>query len=261
MAAKPDPFIAFQSLRVDKKSATPIYLQMAEGLVALLRSGLFAPGSLLPPERFFCEQYRISRMTLRQTMAMLEREGLIESHRGRGTFVTPKRLQKQQQEMRSFTEEIRIRGGGAQSRMISFKLVEPGPSAREFFGLSEGSRIYEICRLRLKEGTPLAVETCQILQRLAPWLERFDLEKNSLYQILEESYGLRLDACAEEISAELPSAAHRRLLGIPRSCAVLVVNRKAYTDAGAALELTRSTYRGDLYSAVVHSIRRKKEHF
>jgi len=219
MAAKPDPFIAFQSLRLDKKSATPIYLQMAEGLVALLRSGLFAPGSLLPPERFFCEQYRISRMTLRQTMAMLEREGLIESHRGRGTFVTPKRLQKQQQEMRSFTEEIRIR------------------------------------------GTPLAVETCQILQRLAPWLERFDLEKNSLYQILEESYGLRLDACAEEISAELPSAAHRRLLGIPRSCAVLVVNRKAYTDAGAALELTRSTYRGDLYSAVVHSIRRKKEHF
>jgi GntR family transcriptional regulator len=258
MSAKPDPFAAFQSLRLDKNSPTPIYLQIAEALASLLKSNLFPPGSLLPPERFFCERYGISRMTLRQTMVMLKREGLIESHRGRGTFVAPQRLQKQQQEMRSFTEEIRSRGGSAQSRVISFELVVPTLSTRKFFGLSEGNRVYEICRVRLKDGTPLAVETSQLSQRLAPWLERFDLEKNSLYRILEESYGLRLDACIEEISAELPSAAHRRLLGIPRSCAALVVNRKAFTDTGEALELTRSTYRGDLYSAVVHSVRRKK---
>jgi GntR family transcriptional regulator len=258
MSARPDPFAAFESIRLDKKSPTPLYLQIAEALAALLKGGLLRPGSLLPPERFFCQQYRISRMTLRQTMAMLQREGLIESHRGRGTFVAPQRLQKQQQEMRSFTEEIRLRGGRAQSRMISFAQVAPTPSAREFFGLAEGKKVYEICRLRLSNGTALAVETAQISQRLAPWLERFDLEKNSLYRILEESYGLRLDASTEEISAELPSARDRRLLGISRSSAVLVVNRQAFTDAGEALELTRSTYRGDLYSAVVHSIRKNK---
>ena len=48
-------------------------------------------------------------------------------------------------------------------------------------------------RLRLRDGVPLAVEDVQISQRLCPGLDRFDLARNSLYAILEESYGLRLE--------------------------------------------------------------------
>ena len=56
-------------------------------------------------------------MTLRQTLVMLKREGLSN---------------RTGQEMRSFTEEIRIRGGSARSRVISFTLVVPRSSARKF---------------------------------------------------------------------------------------------------------------------------------
>lgn len=258
MSAKADPVAAFRSVTLDKKSGKPIYVQIAEGMGSLLERGGFAPGFLLPAERVLCEQYGVSRMTLRQAMGILERKGLIESHRGRGTFVAPKRLQKQEQELRSFTEEIRTRGGKPHSRLISFEQIAPKRVARDFFSLSEGEKIYEICRLRLKDETPLAVESVQVPLRLAPWLERFDLAKNSLYRIFEESYGLKLERSIEEISAELPSAADRKLLEIPKNVAVLVVNRKTFTDTGNAIELSRSTYRGDLYSAIVHSIRKTK---
>jgi DNA-binding GntR family transcriptional regulator len=56
----------------------------------------------------------------------------------------------------------------------------------------------------------------------------------------------------------LPSAADRKLLELPKNVAVLVVSRKTFTETGNAIELSRSTYRGDLYSAIVHSVRKRK---
>src|SRR2546429_6821796 len=66
-----------------------------------LKSGALPAGYVLPPERALCERFGISRMTLRQAMGLLDREGLIESRRGRGTVVTPARLRKQQQDRKS----------------------------------------------------------------------------------------------------------------------------------------------------------------
>src|SRR5437764_11654208 len=155
MSAKADPFEPLRSVTLNKNSGKPIYAQIAEGIGSLLERGFLPAGSLLPAERVLCEQYGVSRMTLRQAMSMLERKGLIESHRGRGTFVAPKRLHKQEKEFRSFTEEIRARGGKPHSRLISFEQIAPKRVARDFFGLSEGEKVYEICRLRLTDETPL----------------------------------------------------------------------------------------------------------
>jgi len=248
----------FSSIRLDKDAPTPIYLQIAEGISALLTNGALPAGYVLPPERALCEQFGISRMTLRQAMSLLDREGLIEARRGMGTVVTHSRLRKQQQELRSFSEEIRERGGRPHSRLLSLERDVPTPIVRDFFELRDQQRVYAISRLRLNDGEPLALELVHIPERLCPGLERFDVAKNSLYQILEESYGLRLENCTEEISAEIPSAQHRKLLALPRNTAVLVVNRKTFTDDGRAVEFTRSTFRGDCYSAIVHSVRKKK---
>lgn len=248
----------FASIRLDKNSPAPIYLQIAEGISDLLKSGVLPAGHVLPPERVLCEQFGVSRMTLRQAMSLLDREGLIESRRGRGTVVTPTRLRKQQQELRSFSEEIRDRGGCPESRLISLERIVPGESVRDFLELTDQQKVYEIQRLRLKDGEPLALELAHIPERLCPGLERFDVAKNSLYQILEESYGLRLENCIEEISAETPTLKLRKLLDLPKNAAVLVVDRKTFAEDGRAVEFTRSTYRGDQYSAIVRSVRKKK---
>jgi len=248
----------FRRLRLDKRAPTPAYAQIADAVGGLLRSGALPPGYPLPPERVLCDQFGVSRMTLRQAMGILEREGLILSHRGKGTFVAHDRLKKQQQELRGFTEEILARGGKPESRLLSFRQVAPPAAAREFFAMAQGENLYEIRRIRLSGGVPLTLETVQLCERLCPRLEQFDLEKNSLYRILERSYGLRLGSCVEEISAELPAAEHRRHLDLPRGVAILTIHRNTYTDSGLPLELTKSAYRGDLYSAIVHSVRRQR---
>ena len=248
----------FSSIRIDKDASTPIYQQIAEAIGALLASGVLPPGYVLPPERVLCAQFGISRMTLRQAMSLLDRESLINSRRGVGTVVTHIRLAKQQLEALSFTEEIRAPGGRPESRMISLELAIPTPSVRDFFELYEQQKVYELQRVRLKDGKPLALEFARLPERLCPGLERFDLARSSLDEILEQSYGLRTETCDEEISAEIPSSQQRKLLSLPARTAVLVINRKAYMEDGRPLELTRSVYRGDRYTSIVHSVRKKK---
>ena len=248
----------WKSVKPDKAKSVPAYAQIAEKMTILLRNGVLAPGSPLPPERILCEEFGVSRMTLRQAFKTLEGEGLLESHRGRGTFVASKRLRKQQQELRSFTEEIVARGGVPESRLLSFKTVAPDHSASEFFGLKEEDTLYEIRRLRSSDGVAMAVETVRIPQDLCPGLARFDIVRHSLYEVLETEYGVVPGTCVEEISADLVTVADRKLLGLSARAAVLVIRRKTHTDSGRAFELTRSIYRADLYSAIVHSVRGKR---
>jgi GntR family transcriptional regulator len=186
---------SFQAARVDKRSPTPVYAQIASGIRSVLHAVAPAPGTLLPPERILCDHFGVSRMTLRQACDLLVRDGLIETQRGRGTLVASPRLLKQQQEMRSFTEEIQARGGTPSSKLIYFRRTEPGPEAREFFRLPEREQVFEIQRVRCNNGLPLALETVQIPCPLCPNLEQHDLVSHSLYRILEEVYGLQLTHC------------------------------------------------------------------
>jgi GntR family transcriptional regulator len=198
-------------------------------------------------------------MTMRQANDLLEREGLIDRQRGRGTFSASNRILKQAQETRSFTEEIRRRGGVPSSRMISFRTAEVSAAAAEYFGVALGEPLYKIERVRLADNVPIALESTEILSRLCPNLERFNLADYSLYQILEENYGIHLAKTEEEISAMQPTSLHRKVLNVPRNVSILFVKRKTYTTDGKPLELAATAYRGDLYSAIIYSSRSRKQ--
>lgn len=97
----------------------------------MLASGVLPPSYLLLPERVFCAQFAISRMTLRQAMGLLDREGLVDSRQGVGTVVMHRRLSRQQQEPRSFSEEVRARRAPG----IAFDLARTGYSGAPRAGL------------------------------------------------------------------------------------------------------------------------------
>lgn len=61
--------------------------QATYALRAALRSGRYAPGHRLPPERDLAEMLRLSRPTLREAIRRLGETGLLESRRGSGTYV------------------------------------------------------------------------------------------------------------------------------------------------------------------------------
>ena len=252
-----DPLL---KVHIDRNVPEPAYLQIAASIKALLQSGKLPANTAMPPEAVLAQRFGVSRMTMRQANDLLEREGLIDRQRGRGTFSASSRILKEAQETRSFSEEIRRRGGVPSSRMVSFRTIAAAAvAASEYFGVALGEPLYEIQRVRLADGVPIAFESTNILSRLCPNLERFNLADYSLYQILEENYGIHLAKTEEEISAIQPTSLHRKMLNVPRNVSILLIKRKTYTTDGKPLELGATAYRGDLYSAIIYSSRSRKQ--
>src|SRR5579864_8891307 len=72
---------------IDRNSPVPFYFQLAELIEQAIVSGRWDPGSRLPSEPELCEQFGLSRTTVRQALSRLEQRGLIERLKGQGTFV------------------------------------------------------------------------------------------------------------------------------------------------------------------------------
>jgi len=243
------------SSRIDRESPVPVYAQIAGSIRTLIRERALPPGTCFPPERIMCERIGVSKMTLRQAYSVLERDGIIGSRRGVGTVVRELRVDKKLPEMRSFTEEMAARGKAASSRLLGFQTTEPSFLAQEFFGLFEHQKVFQIRRLRLGDGQPIAVETVELPAHLFPNLDKIDFQTQSLYRVLEDRYGIQLARCSEEISAASPNRVQKQLLALDRSAALLVITRKSFAINDSPVEVSITAYRGDLYTASIDAVR------
>lgn len=72
---------------IDPKSGVPLYIQIQEGIKALIVKGAYPPGEQLPTVRQLAVDLRINSNTVARAYSELEREGIISTHQGRGTFV------------------------------------------------------------------------------------------------------------------------------------------------------------------------------
>ena len=75
-------------LRIDPRSSTPIYEQIELGVKELILKGALKYGEKLPSVREMASILTINPNTISKAYGELEREGIIETLRGKGTFIT-----------------------------------------------------------------------------------------------------------------------------------------------------------------------------
>lgn len=74
-------------IEIDAKSGVPVYIQLKEGLKLLILKGIYEQGAKLPTVRQMAVELRINSNTVARSYSELEREGIISTQQGRGTFV------------------------------------------------------------------------------------------------------------------------------------------------------------------------------
>ena len=74
-------------IEIDAKSGVPVYIQLKEGLKLLILKGVYLQGAKLPTVRQMAVELRINSNTVARSYSELEREGIISTQQGRGTFV------------------------------------------------------------------------------------------------------------------------------------------------------------------------------
>ncbi|HEX2626617.1 MAG TPA: GntR family transcriptional regulator [Candidatus Limnocylindrales bacterium] len=223
----------------------PLHHQVYLDLKAAMDSGEHPPGDRLPPERELARRYGCSLITIRRALDELSREGLLQRHRGRGTFVLPPRLDRDIGAALSFTEEMQRRGLDPETRLLAARPEAAVESVAAALSLEVGSPTLYLERLRLAGGEPLLLEMVHLPAERFPGLLASDLEHQSLYDVLTERYGTPVVRAREALEPVLLPAREARLLGLePRSLALLVEG-VAFTRDDTPVEFGRTFVRGD----------------
>lgn len=230
---------------LDRQSVVPLYYQIQQGLNEQIRSGELKPGELIPSEQEIAARLGVSRMTARQALKSLCSRGLAFSQRGKGTFVSRMKLEKDFRRLLSFSEEMKDRGSRPRSRVLGFKRIHPDEDVAEALHLNLSEEVIFLRRVRIADSAPLCIEAAHLPARLCPdFLETFE-PSGSLYQALAERYGLQVQMADEVAEASIATAAEAKLLRVRGKSPVFRFTRTAYLLNGQPIEFVKSTYRGD----------------
>jgi len=109
----------------------PLYYQLENILREKIMSGVFASGARLPTELELIRLYGVGRVTVRQALSALAKEGLIERRRRRGTFVTERKSRRrafdERADLTGSLDEIIAAEAGAIFKVIEMNCIEVDP--------------------------------------------------------------------------------------------------------------------------------------
>jgi GntR family transcriptional regulator len=226
-------------------SGTPLYLQLARFLADAVRGGHYTPHEALPSERALSESLDLSRVTTRKAIDQLVLQGLIVRRRGSGNYIAP-RIEQALSRLTSFSEDLRARGYAPSSRWLSRETGTATAEEREILGLARGARVVRLERLRLADGTVMALEKSVLPAAVVPDPAQVEA---SLYEFLQARGSAPVRA-TERITAVNASARLARQLQVPTGRAVLSIQRIGYLASGDPVELAHAYCRSDLYDLV-----------
>jgi GntR family transcriptional regulator len=239
---------------INKNSPVPIYHQLEEYIKQQIENGSLEEESVIPSEREYAERFQISRMTVRQAINNLVSEGYLNRQKGRGTFVTKKKVEQELQGMTSFTEDMLSRGMNPSSILLSFQILPADKKTALALRIEETDSVYKIKRIRLADGAPMALETAYIPVEIVPGLTE-ENSNLSLYQYIEENLALSISEATQEIEASTADYLDSETLEINIGDPILLIERISYLQEGIPFELVKSTFRADRYR-FVHTMKR-----
>ena len=203
---------------------TPLYEQLRSQLRDRIERGVYRPGDLFPSEAELMAEHSVSRITVRRAIAELQREGLVTTRQGAGTYVSdPSRAGAQC--LLSFTSVVLREGRQPGARLLSMA-VEQGPAhIAAQLGLSTDTDVVHIKRLRTVDGEPVFLSDAYIPASVLPGVACDDLAASgldqSLYRLIERHHPVPLDDGEEVATAVIANEEVRRIFALPRHSPVI----------------------------------------
>jgi GntR family transcriptional regulator len=235
---------------IDHNSAIPLYIQAEELLRKIIEFPEYQQGKLLPNEVQMSSELGISRNTLRQAINKLVFEGLLFRKKGVGTIVT-KPIDSKVNNWKSFSQEMKSKGVSIINYDINFKWLVPDTKVSQFFGLSEGTEVLKMERLRGKDSGPFVFFISYFHPRIG--LTGKEDFNRPLYDILQEDYSISVKLSQEEITASAASQELADKLELNLGDPILKRKRFVFDPGRRPVEFNIGYYRADSFVYTVES--------
>ncbi|WP_256959365.1 GntR family transcriptional regulator [Streptomyces viridochromogenes] len=223
--------------------------EIADDLRRQITTGRIKPGERLPSEAGLADRYKVSTVTLRSALAVLQSEGLVEKIHGRGNFVRrPLRkivyvggwgtLDPWTAAETAVRVTVRTNTVPAEGHLTTLLKVPTGSRLAEFFCIShEGEAPHGLARIYI----PRDLAPAGLLEDESSWREaavRFAVLRSPRATV------------RETVCARLPTSEEASALRLRSAVAVLAITRVATDATGRVVEAALLVFPGDRVDAV-----------
>lgn len=238
-------------MQVNRDTAVSLYQQIADALTRQIEEGAFAASGKLPSEHALMEHFQVSRVTVRQAIDCLLRDGHVVKKQGKGTFVKTQKVQHDLHTLRGFYDALVEQGIEPRTRLLEFSSVAPPPAIRKLFGDVDGP-FFQMKRVYMVDEAPIALAWAYLPPEAArvSWDQA---DAKPVYSILEHVLDIRVTRANVRIRVQQAGAEIGKALGLAPSAPVLVMERESFDVNGAVKEQTTFYIRPDRYEFTLSS--------
>ncbi|MBD1553058.1 GntR family transcriptional regulator [Pseudomonas typographi] len=228
-------------------SPVPLFTQLKDTLRQRILEGTYPPMSKVPSEHQLCALFSVSRITVRQALGDLQKEGLIFKIPGKGTFVAKPKAFQNVTTLQGLGESVQAQGFEVFNRVRSLRLVPASAQVAQRLRVKEGASVLQIKRVRLINREAVSLEVTYLPASLKPLLERADLASRDIFLILENDAGIALGHADLAVDAILADPELAQALAVEDGAPVMRIERLTHDTQGAPLDYEFLYYRGDAF--------------
>lgn len=221
------------------------FQEIAHELKQQILAGTFKKEERLPTQQTLAHTYQTSRVTIQKALNLLKIQGWVTTIKGLGTFVVgPNSIYDYEPAFsRGMTYKLGHLGE-LTTRLISFEISTPSELEQEKLVLKKDELIYDIVRLRIFEGEPLALEYTIMPVALVPDLN-MEILAQSIYRHLTQTLGHTIGKTHRKIKADHCDAYDKQYLNCAPHDPILEFEQVVYLDSGIPFEYSQTRHRYD----------------
>ncbi len=221
------------------------YDQIYQQLRNRILQGYYAVGQKIPTERQLCEEFRVSRITTRHALQLLQDQGLLERRQGRGTFVRSFRTPKFPILNTDYTRSVTTALPQMQRQLRRSGLAVPPCPIAEQLGIPRTEACFFAERVDMTPDGPIAFDRAYIRQEMSRQLDEATLVRVDFLEAWSEKERFQMSHFTEVIEAVTADSEAAEILNLKPNSPLLMTTDIVYSQEGKIVGVFESYYRGD----------------
>lgn len=236
----------------------PKYYQVKRSLIEKIDNDEFKIGTLIPSERELMNQFDVSRITVRKAVEELEQEGYLYKVQGKGTFVKGDQNSQDLISITSCTQDVVRLGMHPSRRVLLSEVVTSDKKRQRRLQLADSEDVFCLSRIYYADDEPINFTTTFLPCKYFQGIDKHDFEKESLYNVLEKEYGVKITRAERTIEAILAHDEITEYLEVKDGVPLLLFQCITYGEINGKecpIESFKCSYRSDKFKFYINQIR------
>ncbi len=231
-----------------EKGASTLYHQLARKLRERIISCQYAPGDTIPTEPQLCEEFGMSRITVRQAVSILESEGMVQRQQGRGTFVRKLNRQSLGWNFGSVEDLIYLAKQSRLELIVKRKIKASEKIARDL-EIPIGSPVYAFKGIRHIKDFKASYRS-YVIEPIGRQIQIKSIENQVLFAEIESITHERIKSASQFIYATPATKEIAEEMDIKTGSALLVTKRVYRSETDSPMMVAITKFPGDVYQSI-----------